>query len=111
LNLSGFDAAALVETIEHVDPSQLSRMEHAVFVVWRPNLVVLTTPNSEYNPVLGLAPGEFRHSDHRFEWDRQKFRSWASGVAERCGYKITFEYIGPRDPDFGSSTQMAVFRR
>ncbi len=110
LDLRGFDAAAMVETIEHVQPGQLSRVEHTVFSTWRPKLVVMTTPNSEYNPVLGLAADEFRHSDHKFEWDRRKFHTWASGVAERNGYQVRFEYIGPNDPVFGSSTQMAVFQ-
>jgi len=109
LDLRGFDGAAMVETIEHVELGQLSRVEHTVFSVWRPKLVIMTTPNSEYNPVLGLAPSEFRHNDHKFEWDRAKFRSWAMGVAKRNNYQVRFEYIGPVDPDFGSSTQMAVF--
>jgi 2-polyprenyl-3-methyl-5-hydroxy-6-metoxy-1,4-benzoquinol methylase len=109
LNLAGFDAAAMVETIEHVEPSQLSRVEHTVFSSWRPKIIVMTTPNSEYNPVLGLAPHEFRHADHKFEWDRRKFHSWARGVAERNGYQVLFEYIGPKDPILGSSTQLALF--
>ena len=109
LNFCGFDAAAMIETIEHVLPGQLSRVEHTVFSYWRPKLVVMTTPNSEYNPVLGLAADEFRHSDHKFEWDRRKFHSWATGVAERNQYQVRFEYIGPKDPILGSSTQMAVF--
>ncbi len=109
LDLSGFDAAAMVETIEHVEPSQLSRVEQTVFSTWRPKIIVLTTPNSEYNPVLGLASHEFRHVDHKFEWDRRKFHSWACGVAERNGYEVQFEYIGPNDPILGSSTQLAIF--
>ena len=109
LNLQGFDAAAMVEAIEHVEPNQLSRVEHTVFSVWRPKFIVMTTPNSEYNPALGLAASEFRHADHKFEWDRRKFHAWASGVAERNGYQVRFEPIGPQDPVLGSSTQMAVF--
>jgi len=109
LDLRGFDAAAMVETIEHVDLGLLSQAEHTVFSVWQPKLVVMTTPNKEYNPILGLGSDEFRHADHKFEWDRRKFFSWASGVAERNGYGVRFEYIGPSDHHFGSSTQMAVF--
>ena len=109
LNLAGFDAAAMVETIEHVEASQLSRVEHTVFSTWRPKFIVMTTPNSEYNPVLGLAPHQFRHEDHKFEWDRRKFHSRASGIAERNGYQVSFEYIGPKDPILGSSTQLALF--
>lgn len=65
--LTGFDAAVLVETIEHVNPNRLSALEQAVFGCCRPPLVLLTTPNAEYNVLYGMAPGEFRHPDHRFE--------------------------------------------
>jgi small RNA 2'-O-methyltransferase len=110
-DLRGFDAAALVETIEHVEPSQLSRLERAVFARMQPGLAVVTTPNREYNVRYGLAEGELRHVDHRFEWPRARFRSWAEGVGERNGYRISFEDIGPADPLLGSPTQMAVFLR
>jgi small RNA 2'-O-methyltransferase len=110
-HLRGFDAAAMVETIEHVDPAHLSRVERAVFAELRPALVVLTTPNREYNVHYGLAAGELRHPDHRFEWDRAKFAAWSSGVAARHGYRASHEPIGPSDPLLGSPTQMAVFTR
>lgn len=108
--LAGFDAAALVETIEHVAPAHLSRVERAVFTELRPTTVVVTTPNHEYNVVYGLAEGEYRHPDHRFEWDRSRFRSWARGVAGRNGYRVAFEDVGPAHPWLGSPTQMGVFR-
>lgn len=109
--LTGFDAAAMVETIEHVDPAHLSRVEHAVFAELRPGNVLVTTPNREYNPLFGLADGERRHPDHRFEWTRSRFASWAGGVAARNGYRVTFTEIGPSHPLLGSPTQMAVFGR
>lgn len=110
-DLRGFDAAALVETIEHVEPSQLSRLERAVFDRMRPGTVAITTPNREYNVRFGLAEGELRHVDHRFEWPRARFRSWADGVGERNGYRVSSAGIGPADPLLGSPTQMAVFVR
>jgi small RNA 2'-O-methyltransferase len=105
-----FDAAAMVETIEHIDPAQLSRVENSVFKVARPRTVVITTPNREYNVRYGLSEGSMRHPDHRFEWTRQKFRRWASGVASRCGYAVRFEEVGRSDPLLGSSTQMGIFQ-
>lgn len=107
--LSGFDAAALVETIEHIDPRRLARVEHAVFGRMRPRTVLVTTPNQEYNVLHELAPGELRHPGHRFEWSRAKFRRWARGVAARCGYTVGFFDIGPHDALRGSTTQMARF--
>lgn len=108
--LEGFDAAALVEAIEHVPPAHLSRVERAIFSELRPSTVVITTPNREYNVLYGLPAGELRHPDHRFEWDRSRFQAWAGGVAGRNGYRTTFEDIGPGHPWLGSPTQMAVFR-
>jgi 3' terminal RNA ribose 2'-O-methyltransferase Hen1 len=108
---AGFDAVALVETIEHVDAHRLSAVERAVFGSYRPATVVITTPNSEYNPIHGMPAGSFRHPDHRFEWPRAKFRDWARGVAGRNGYRAAFGDIGGPDPDLGSPTQMAVLSR
>jgi 3' terminal RNA ribose 2'-O-methyltransferase Hen1 len=109
--LAGFDAAALVETIEHVDPSRLSALEHGVFAVLRPRLVVVTTPNADYNPVHGRSEGRFRHPDHRFEWSRTQCRAWAGRVAAAHGYTASLHDIGPAHPRLGTSSQMALFRR
>lgn len=109
-SLSGFDACCLVETIEHLDPSRLSALEQSVFVWYRPRLVVITTPNAEYNELFGMAPGERRAADHRFEWDRAKFRLWSGGVAERNGYRVRFGEIGEPDAVLGAPSQMAVFQ-
>lgn len=109
--LAGFDAAALVDTIEHIDAHRLSSVEQAVFGGFRPRTVVITTPNGEYNPIHGTPAGSFRHPDHRFEWSRTKFRAWARGVARRNGYRVAFDAIGEPDPALGSSTQMALFSR
>lgn len=110
-DLAGFDAAALVETLEHLHPGQLSILEQGVFQRLRPGRVVMTTPNREYNEILGLAPGEVRHPDHRFEWDRARFQRWAEGVARRNGYSVTFAGVGPGNAWFGNATQMAEFQR
>lgn len=103
------DAAVMLETIEHVDPGRLSRVERAVFGQLRPSMVLITTPNREYNPLHGMAPGQRRHPGHRFEWTRAQFQSWCDGVAKRRAYRVDFSNIGPPDPVCGSSTQMACF--
>lgn len=109
--LEGFDAAAMVETIEHIKPGQLSAMERVVFGQMRPRVVFMTTPNREYNPLFGLRPGEVREADHKFEWDRARFGQWAHGVAQRNGYRVTMDGVGEEDPDFGHPTQTAYFSR
>lgn len=107
--LAGFDAAVMLETIEHVDPNRLSRVETTVFGCFRPGLVLITTPNAEYNPIHGLGPDMFRHPDHRFEWDRARFKRWSRGVAHRHAYRVSFADIGEFDDALGASTQMAIF--
>jgi 3' terminal RNA ribose 2'-O-methyltransferase Hen1 len=110
--LEGFDAAAVVEVVEHLDSSRLSAFERAVFEFARPGTVVLTTPNREYNVTWGnVGLEKLRHADHRFEWTRDEFRGWAQGVAGRHGYTVRLQAIGPMDEALGPPTQMAVFGR
>jgi 3' terminal RNA ribose 2'-O-methyltransferase Hen1 len=108
--LSGFDAAAVVEVIEHLDPPRLAALERVVFEFSRPNTVVLTTPNRDYNAKWETLPaGKLRHPDHRFEWTREEFHAWGLRVAEQHGYKVRFLPIGIIDEKLGAPTQMGVF--
>lgn len=110
--LEGFDAAAVVEVIEHLDLPRLAAFERVLFEYARPATVVMTTPNSEYNVKFGnLHAGAFRHKDHRFEWSRAEFQAWAQKVADRSGYIVRFQPIGPEDTDLGAPSQMGVFSR
>ena len=110
--LAGFEAAAVVEVVEHLDPPRLAAFERVVFECARPATIVLTTPNREYNVTWpNLAAGAFRHEDHRFEWTREEFQTWAKGVAGRFGYTVEFRAVGPEHPDLGSPTQMGIFCR
>jgi 3' terminal RNA ribose 2'-O-methyltransferase Hen1 len=110
--LAGLDAAVLMEVIEHVDPPRLPALAKAVFQSARPGAVIVTTPNSEYNVRFPSLPaGRFRHADHRFEWTRAEFRSWATTVAHDNGYAVEFRPVGPEDPDVGPPTQLALFTR
>ncbi|MBZ0315644.1 MAG: 3' terminal RNA ribose 2'-O-methyltransferase Hen1 [Anaerolineae bacterium] len=108
--LKGFDAAAVVEVIEHLDPPRLAAFERVLFEFAHPAMVVITTPNVEYNVLMETLPaGKFRHRDHRFEWTRAEFQTWASGIAERFGYQVRFLPIGPEDLRVGPPSQMAIF--
>jgi 3' terminal RNA ribose 2'-O-methyltransferase Hen1 len=109
--LAGFDAAAVVEVIEHLDPARLSAFERVVFQHARPRTVVLTTPNKEYNVRWESLPaGAMRHGDHRFEWTRAQFRDWANGVAQRFNYSVRFLPVGPESEGIGAPSQIAVFQ-
>jgi 3' terminal RNA ribose 2'-O-methyltransferase Hen1 len=108
--LAGFDAATVVEVIEHLDEARLSAFERVLFEFARPGAVVMTTPNVEYNVKFETLPaGRFRHQDHRFEWSRAEFQTWADGVAARYGYTVRFLPVGDEDMQVGAPTQMGVF--
>ena len=110
--LAGFDAAAVVEVIEHLDQPRLAAFERVLFEFAKPSAVVLTTPNVEYNPRFESLPaGMFRHKDHRFEWTRAQFGQWAQKIGERYGYAVRFFAVGTEDAEVGAPTQMAVFER
>ena len=124
--LTGYDAAAIVEVIEHLDVPRLAAFEQGIFEFACPRTVVLTTPNIEYNvkfenPTEGKNEskihlffphaGNFRHKDHRFEWTRDEFQAWATSITKRFGYTVMFQPIGPEDENVGPPTQMAVFTR
>jgi 3' terminal RNA ribose 2'-O-methyltransferase Hen1 len=108
--LEGYDAAAVVEVIEHLDPPRLAAFEQVLFKCAHPATVVITTPNREYNVKWETLPaGVFRHKDHRFEWTRAEFQTWSQSICERFGYAVRFLPVGPEDAEVGAPSQMAVF--
>lgn len=110
--LDGFDAAAVVEVVEHLDPPRLSAFERAVFEFARPGTVVLTTPNREFNVTWeDVGADKLRHPDHRFEWTRREFHGWGEMIAGRFGYSVRFLPVGSVVEALGPPTQMAVFTR
>ncbi len=106
----GFDAATLVEVIEHIEPHRLSALVMSLFADARPNMVVITTPNREYNVLFEtMKENQLRHPDHRFEWTRAEFEEWATHVADEHGYTAEFAALGPVDEIHGGPSQMAIF--
>lgn len=105
-----YDAACVIEVIEHLDIPRLVAFERVLFEFTRPRTVVLTTPNREFNVKYdNLYDDGLRHGDHRFEWTRAEFRKWASEVSEKHGYTVQFSEIGEADEALGAPTQMGVF--
>lgn len=110
--LSGFDAAALVEVIEHLDEDRLQAFVRVVFEFARPAHVVLSTPNVEYNALYeNMAEGAMRHDDHRFEWTRKQFKDWAASVCSEHGYTVEYFSVGDVHDVVGAPSQMGVFKR
>jgi 3' terminal RNA ribose 2'-O-methyltransferase Hen1 len=108
--LVGYDAAVLMEVIEHLEPTRLETCARMLFGYTRPGMVILTTPNREYNVQWpSLRAGGLRHRDHRFEWARAEFQQWATCMAQPYGYTANFRAVGPEDPHVGAPTQMGIF--
>ena len=108
----GFDAATAIEVIEHLDPPRLASFERVVFEFAKPRAIVITTPNVEYNVLWeNVGSGKFRHGDHRFEWTRKEFETWAQRIAQKFNYNVRFAPIGPIHAEFGAPTQMAIFTK
>ena len=109
--LGGFDAAAIIEVIEHLDLDRLKSFERVVFGFAKPNTVVLTTPNQEYNQLFeSMETNQFRHTDHRFEWTRAEFKEWVYKVCENYGYSSIIKPVGEESENVGAPSQIAVFR-
>ena len=108
--IAGYDAATVIEVIEHMDLNRLRAFERVLFEFAQPKLAIVTTPNIEYNVKFDQLPaGKLRHLDHRFEWTRSEFQNWAREICSNYKYGVEFGSIGEIDPKVGSPTQMAIF--
>lgn len=122
--LRSVEAVACCEVIEHVQPEILPNILLSILGYIHPRLAIFTTPNKDFNvlfPDMNLDPSDpkfrkFRHSDHKFEWTRNEFRSWATAAAIQYGYHVVFTGVGilakeMYNPSSGHCTQIAVFIR
>jgi len=108
--LEGFDAAAVVEVIEHLDLNRLKAFERVLFEFAKPKTIVLTTPNKEFNIMWEkLDVDEMRHDDHRFEWTRKEFAEWANKIGQMYHYQVELLPIGEEFENAGAPSQMAIF--
>lgn len=109
--LEGYEAAVLVEVIEHLEEDRLPALQQNVFGVMAPAVVLVTTPNKDWNSTFTEDAAQMRHSDHRFEWTRAEFNRWCALVAETYSYQYTIHALGDETENSGAPTQMAVFNR
>ncbi|XP_055474114.1 small RNA 2'-O-methyltransferase [Psammomys obesus] len=110
--LLGFDLITCIELIEHLDSDDLARFPEVVFGYLSPAMIVISTPNAEFNPLFPTVT--LRDADHKFEWSRMEFQTWASQVANCYNYCVEFTGVGA--PPAGSEhvgycTQIGVFRK
>ena len=108
--LEDYEAAAVVEVIEHLDLNRLKAFERVLFEYAKPKTIVLTTPNREFNVMWEkLDADDMRHTDHRFEWTRAEFKQWADRVAGSYNYRVEILPVGDEVENIGAPSQMAIF--
>ena len=126
---TGLECVSMVEVIEHMYPEVLEKAINTVFVKLKPQIVVMTTPNSDFNVVFDDMDKEnndpdrsqtekpkFRHWDHKFEWTRYEFQSWCQSLLEKYAEYELVCYdgrgLGPEAyTDIGFCSQIALFKK
>ncbi len=114
---SHFDVVTLIEVIEHLYLKDLKNLVEHVFAYIRPRLVIVTTPNADFNVLFSqMTCGQFRHADHKFEFTRHEFNSWAQNIALTYNYVVEFNGVGEaplneQHRNIGTCTQIAIFYR
>ncbi|KAL5727335.1 hypothetical protein ACHQM5_000545 [Ranunculus cassubicifolius] len=113
--LYGVDIGTCLEVIEHMEEDQAQLFGEVVLGYFCPKILIVSTPNYEYNPILqkedDKAECKFRNHDHKFEWTREQFNRWASELASKYKYSVEFSGVGGSghvEPGFAS--QIAVFK-
>ncbi|CAM9000829.1 unnamed protein product [Rhodiola kirilowii] len=126
--LCGFDIGTCLEVIEHMEEDDAFKFGDVVLSYFRPKLLIVSTPNYEYNVILQKSNGQkqeedtdenshfqgcrFRNHDHKFEWTREQFNSWASELAGKHNYSVEFSGVGGTEGvEPGFASQIAVFTR
>jgi 3' terminal RNA ribose 2'-O-methyltransferase Hen1 len=109
--LAGFDAAVLIEVIEHVDADRLPALERSVFEFATPQYVIVTTPNKDWNITFTEDTNLMRHKDHRFEWTRAEFADWCQKIQGKFSYSFTIKSVGEETETNGAPSQMAIFKK
>ena len=97
----GYDAVTVIEVMEHIDKSKLYLFEKILFGYINPRIIILTTPNKDYNEnYKNLDSKGLRHFDHRFEFTKEEFKNWKGLMCFHYHYFSKFIEIGtPDDKD------------
>ncbi|EAR91161.3 small RNA 2'-O-methyltransferase (macronuclear) [Tetrahymena thermophila SB210] len=112
-----YDAVILVELIEHLQVEDVFLIEQNLFGFLRPQFVIVTTPNSDFNVYFNFKEQGvlFRDKDHKFEWSQNQFQIWAQKVCQNYGYKvIELTGVGEHKTEGtknGFCTQIVVFEK
>lgn len=81
------DVLILSEIIEHFDKDDRQQILYKIVESINPKYVILTTPNKEYNSILGVPDGEFREKTHKIEFTKDEY------INEIENYYIKNDYL------------------
>ncbi|KDE04710.1 hypothetical protein MVLG_04849 [Microbotryum lychnidis-dioicae p1A1 Lamole] len=115
----GVEAMIATEVIEHLPPHLFDKFAKTILGMYQPRLVVVTTPNHEFNPYFiatsksdedsnrfpdptGRTNRVFRDDDHQLEFTIDEFQSWAKKFAAENDYRVTFTGVGSLSHYYGS---------
>ncbi|XP_057658267.1 dynein regulatory complex protein 1-like isoform X1 [Diorhabda carinulata] len=104
-----------IELVEHLYPDCLEAFPYTIFGFYTPLIVIVTTPNADFNVLFFDHPEILRHYDHKFEWTREQFEDWSNNIVTRFpDYTVFFSGAGngPSGTEFlGKCTQIGIFVR
>lgn len=109
----GSDVVVAIELIEHLFPDELEQFPSTVFGFIQPKLVIITTPNYDFN-ILFENGNSFRHYDHKFEFTKRQFADWVYNITQKYDYNVELYGIGEppiNSENVGYCSQMAVFQK
>jgi hypothetical protein len=108
----------MIEVIEHMYPDTLNNCIKTVFEKIAPRIVLITTPNSDFNRVFDdmtthsnlnscgdhqSKAFKFRHPDHKFEFSRIEFQDWCQKeiLDKYTDYVLVDKVAGVGEPPCG----------
>ncbi|KLU53087.1 methyltransferase type 12 [Paenibacillus sp. VT-400] len=105
------DFMILCEVIEHIEEYRLNGIMDTIMNEYQPEVLLVTTPNKEYNEVYAMEQESFRHHDHRFEWTRAELVSRCEEWTQQGNYAYEIKGIGEHAEGYGQPTQLVIFER
>ena len=84
----------IMEVIEHMSEEESKDFLIYILnvVIEKANIIIITTPNYDFN-VNYCLDGKFRHSDHKWEMNRDQFKKFIETVTERCKINCSIEFF------------------
>lgn len=106
-DLNGFDCILAIEVIEHLSNDEIQVFIEIVFGKLKPKLVILTTPNIEYNINYPILFNGLRHNTHLFEFSPSELNDWGKKIVDLFeDYAFYTDFC-----DINKSSQIIVFTR